>query len=166
MFIWLRLKTVKFVYRYIHGKIYVHCPCLFVYTAVIYWCPLSRYMGCMYNLDAFTTSCPADQDIISHYKMQQVISHRIKKILKEWYDIKLKHSRLSFRGIYSLKNHYTLRKKLWIFSTEFDVWLHTFFCRENIFVFIFSKKLFYKFDKPKFQFHIFARWLDFKNHLM
>ncbi|XP_023332820.1 chloride intracellular channel exc-4 [Eurytemora carolleeae] len=32
---------------------------------------LWRYMGCMYNLDAFTTSCPADQDIISHYKMQQ-----------------------------------------------------------------------------------------------
>jgi hypothetical protein len=31
-----------------------------------------RYMSEMYNLDAFTTSCPADQDIISHYRMQQV----------------------------------------------------------------------------------------------
>ena len=30
-----------------------------------------RYMGQMYNLDAFTVSCPADQDILSHYKMQQ-----------------------------------------------------------------------------------------------
>ena len=25
----------------------------------------------MYTLDAFTVSCPADQDILSHYKMQQ-----------------------------------------------------------------------------------------------
>eukprot|EP00092_Neocalanus_flemingeri_P017341 GFUD01018756.1.p1 GENE.GFUD01018756.1~~GFUD01018756.1.p1 ORF type:complete len:282 (-),score=94.04 GFUD01018756.1:370-1146(-) len=32
---------------------------------------LWRYMGQMYTLDAFTTSCPADQDILSHYKMQQ-----------------------------------------------------------------------------------------------
>lgn len=32
---------------------------------------LWRYMGTMYTLDAFTTSCPADQDILSHYKMQQ-----------------------------------------------------------------------------------------------
>lgn len=32
---------------------------------------LWRYMGTMYSLDAFKTSCPADQDIISHYKMQQ-----------------------------------------------------------------------------------------------
>ena len=32
---------------------------------------LWRYMGQMYNLDAFTVSCPADQDILSHYKMQQ-----------------------------------------------------------------------------------------------
>ena len=29
------------------------------------------YMGQMYTLDAFTTSCPANQDILSHYKMQQ-----------------------------------------------------------------------------------------------
>ena len=28
-------------------------------------------MGQMYSLDAFTVSCPADQDILSHYKMQQ-----------------------------------------------------------------------------------------------
>ena len=28
-------------------------------------------MGQMYSLDAFTTSCPADQDIISHYKLKQ-----------------------------------------------------------------------------------------------
>ena len=34
--------------------------------------PPSRYMGTMYTLDAFTTACPADQDILSHYKMQQV----------------------------------------------------------------------------------------------
>ena len=32
-----------------------------------------RYMGNMYTLDAFNTSNPADQDILSHYKMQQVI---------------------------------------------------------------------------------------------
>jgi len=32
---------------------------------------LWRYMGQMYSLDAFTVSCPADQDILSHYKMQQ-----------------------------------------------------------------------------------------------
>lgn len=32
---------------------------------------LWRYMGTMYTLDAFTTACPADQDILSHYKMQQ-----------------------------------------------------------------------------------------------
>lgn len=25
----------------------------------------------MYNLDAFKQSCPADQDIINHYKLQQ-----------------------------------------------------------------------------------------------
>lgn len=29
------------------------------------------YMGHMYQLDAFTQSCPADQDIINHYKLQQ-----------------------------------------------------------------------------------------------
>lgn len=27
----------------------------------------------LYQLDAFTQSCPADQDIINHYKLQQVI---------------------------------------------------------------------------------------------
>jgi len=32
---------------------------------------LWKYMGQMYTLDAFTVSCPADQDILSHYKMQQ-----------------------------------------------------------------------------------------------
>jgi len=32
---------------------------------------LWRYMYHMYNLDAFKQSCPADQDIINHYKMQQ-----------------------------------------------------------------------------------------------
>lgn len=31
---------------------------------------LWRYMYHMYTLDAFTQSCPADQDIISHYKLQ------------------------------------------------------------------------------------------------
>ena len=33
---------------------------------------LWRYMYHMYQLDAFTQSCPADQDIINHYKLQQV----------------------------------------------------------------------------------------------
>ena len=32
---------------------------------------LWRYFNEMYNLDAFTQSCPADQDIINHYKLQQ-----------------------------------------------------------------------------------------------
>jgi hypothetical protein len=32
---------------------------------------LWKYFGEMYNLDAFTQSCPADQDIINHYKLQQ-----------------------------------------------------------------------------------------------
>jgi len=32
---------------------------------------LWRYYGEMYKLDAFTQSCPADQDIINHYKLQQ-----------------------------------------------------------------------------------------------
>lgn len=32
---------------------------------------LWRYMYHMYQLDAFTQSCPADQDIINHYKIQQ-----------------------------------------------------------------------------------------------
>lgn len=32
---------------------------------------LWRYMSNMYQLDAFTQSCPADQDIINHYKLQQ-----------------------------------------------------------------------------------------------
>lgn len=35
---------------------------------------LWRYMYNMYQLDAFTQSCPADQDIINHYKLQQVIN--------------------------------------------------------------------------------------------
>ncbi|XP_028168246.1 uncharacterized protein LOC114358472, partial [Ostrinia furnacalis] len=33
---------------------------------------LWRYMYHMYQLDAFTQSCPADQDIINHYKLQQL----------------------------------------------------------------------------------------------
>lgn len=32
---------------------------------------LWRYYATMYNLDAFVQSCPADQDIINHYKLQQ-----------------------------------------------------------------------------------------------
>jgi len=32
---------------------------------------LWRYFSEMYGLDAFTQSCPADQDIINHYKLQQ-----------------------------------------------------------------------------------------------
>lgn len=38
---------------------------------------LWRYMYHMYQLDAFTQSCPADQDIINHYKLQQVSMHTI-----------------------------------------------------------------------------------------
>lgn len=34
---------------------------------------LWRYMYHMYQLDAFTQSCPADQDIINHYKLQQML---------------------------------------------------------------------------------------------
>lgn len=34
---------------------------------------LWRYMYHMYQLDAFTQSCPADQDIINHYKLQQAM---------------------------------------------------------------------------------------------
>lgn len=33
---------------------------------------LWRYMKSMYELDAFGQSVPADQDIINHYKLQQV----------------------------------------------------------------------------------------------
>jgi len=33
-----------------------------------------RYMYNMYQLDAFTQSCPADQDIINHYKNQQGVT--------------------------------------------------------------------------------------------
>ena len=33
---------------------------------------LWKYMDNMYHLDAFTQSCPADQDIINLYKHQQV----------------------------------------------------------------------------------------------
>jgi len=32
---------------------------------------LWKYYGEMYKLDAFVQSCPADQDIINHYKLQQ-----------------------------------------------------------------------------------------------
>ncbi|CAB0029705.1 unnamed protein product [Trichogramma brassicae] len=38
---------------------------------------LWRYMHHMYRLDAFLQSCPADQDIINHYKLQQ--SMKMKK---------------------------------------------------------------------------------------
>nr|QBH74242.1 chloride intracellular channel [Thermobia domestica] len=37
---------------------------------------LWRYMYHMYQLDAFTQSCPADQDIINHYKLQQGVKMR------------------------------------------------------------------------------------------
>lgn len=36
---------------------------------------LWRYMLHMYQLDAFTQSCPADQDIVNHYKQQQVCNN-------------------------------------------------------------------------------------------
>jgi chloride intracellular channel protein 2 len=38
---------------------------------------LWRYMHHMYRLDAFLQSCPADQDIINHYKLQQVSCCRL-----------------------------------------------------------------------------------------
>ena len=38
---------------------------------------LWRYMHHMYLLDAFTQSCPADQDIINHYKLQQVSARHL-----------------------------------------------------------------------------------------
>lgn len=41
---------------------------------------LWRYMHHMYRLDAFLQSCPADQDIINHYKLQQVRARRIFKM--------------------------------------------------------------------------------------
>lgn len=37
---------------------------------------LWRYMLHMYQLDAFTQSCPADQDIVNHYKQQQVCNNK------------------------------------------------------------------------------------------
>ncbi|XP_071445128.1 chloride intracellular channel Clic isoform X1 [Hetaerina americana] len=40
---------------------------------------LWQYMYHMYQLDAFTQSCPADQDIINHYKLQQVGGMKMKK---------------------------------------------------------------------------------------
>lgn len=49
---------------------------------------LWRYMLHMYQLDAFTQSCPADQDIINHYKLQQVgvlfiyISDRVMDVMR------------------------------------------------------------------------------------
>ncbi len=59
---------------------------------------LWTYMGTMYNLDAFTQSCPADQDIINHYKLQQVGLHcskthtnlRIKSLLKTVDDLEFR----------------------------------------------------------------------------
>ena len=41
-------------------------------------------MGNMYTLDAFNTSNPADQDILSHYKMQQVIAMKTKNNMINW----------------------------------------------------------------------------------
>lgn len=45
--------------------------CCFV-NPQVHLTALWRYMYHMYQLDAFTQSCPADQDIINHYKLQQV----------------------------------------------------------------------------------------------
>ncbi|XP_063703382.1 chloride intracellular channel Clic [Culicoides brevitarsis] len=49
------------------GKYFVDFEIPNSYTAL--W----RYMYNMYQLDAFTQSCPADQDIINHYKLQQML---------------------------------------------------------------------------------------------
>ena len=35
---------------------------------------LWKYLRNQYQLDAFNQSCPADQDIINHYKQQQVLA--------------------------------------------------------------------------------------------
>ncbi|XP_047992818.1 chloride intracellular channel exc-4 isoform X2 [Leguminivora glycinivorella] len=43
---------------------------------------LWRYMYHMYQLDAFTQSCPADQDIINHYKLQQLCALTALKMKK------------------------------------------------------------------------------------
>ncbi|KAH7644832.1 Chloride intracellular channel, variant 3 [Dermatophagoides farinae] len=40
---------------------------------------LWRYMYHMYNLDAFKQSCPADQDIINHYKQKQGATKQLTK---------------------------------------------------------------------------------------
>lgn len=45
---------------------------LFIFQLQSHLTALWRYMYHMYQLDAFTQSCPADQDIINHYKLQQV----------------------------------------------------------------------------------------------
>lgn len=48
----------------------------------------------MYQLDAFTQSCPADQDIINHYKLQQVrlqttFNEMNSKVLEEVFQFQL-----------------------------------------------------------------------------
>lgn len=59
--------SIAFIYHNYYNKIHDHLHLQTHFTAL--W----RYMYHMYQLDAFTQSCPADQDIINHYKLQQVI---------------------------------------------------------------------------------------------
>ncbi len=63
---WICLCTYMGVCLCVTGKYFMNfeIPTDFTY--------LWRYMLHMYQLDAFTQSCPADQDIINHYKLQQV----------------------------------------------------------------------------------------------
>ncbi|CAB0012210.1 unnamed protein product [Nesidiocoris tenuis] len=57
---------------------------------------LWRYMLNMYQLDAFTQSCPADQDIINHYKHQQcrtmIILEINNRIVEDTLTVKFKNA--------------------------------------------------------------------------
>lgn len=65
------LIVVCFMYTFKTGKYFSNFEIPNELTAL--W----NYMHNMYQLDAFTQSCPADQDIINHYKLQ--IGSRMKK---------------------------------------------------------------------------------------
>lgn len=73
---------------------------------------LWRYMYNMYQLDAFTQSCPADQDIINHYKLQQVSAHFHANCYKN--EIL---PNMSFKEYFSTKNDQKIHLKN-IFSTK------------------------------------------------
>lgn len=64
----LQVKNVLYIFTYT-GKYFMDFQ---IPTDLRY---LWRYMLHMYQLDAFTQSCPADQDIVNHYKQQQVCNN-------------------------------------------------------------------------------------------